>query len=287
MDDLALLTEMADRTPLPSATDLSPARDRLMSAIDESPRFVTDSARVRRRFLGYGAAVVGLAAAITAVFALGGFGVAPPKASAAEVLRDAAAYARSLPDTPPRPDQFIYVRTEGTDGVFSETWASADGTRDGLAVSSYERAVIPGCKDGQRQNYREGDPQQGFLEPCEPDPAYDPAMPTDTEGMRAYLKEVHKADATDVHDFAKTVSGLMGGYVPPRSLAAMFELIAQTDGITLVENATDVAGRPGIGVTWGRDQTVVFDAETYALLGDTEWQALMTVGVVDEAGQLP
>jgi hypothetical protein len=287
MDDLALLTEMGDRTPLPSAADLAPARERLMSAIDESPKYVTDSARVRRRFLGYGTAVVGLAAAITGVFAIGGFGVAPPKASAAEVLQQAAAYARSLPDTLPRPDQFVYVRTEGDDGVFTEMWRSADGTRDGLSVTSYERNVIHGCKDGKTQAYREADPIPGVFEPCEPSPAYDPAMPTDTEGMRTYLAEVKGADATDVNDLGKTVWEMMSGYVPPRSLAAMFEVLAETDGIAVVEDATDVVGRHGIGVTWSADFTVVFDAETYALLGDSEWQALVSVGVVDEVGQLP
>jgi len=253
-----------------------------MSAIDAER-----APRRSRRLVWSGITVVGLAAAITGVFAIGGFGVAPPKASAAEVLHQAAAYARSLPDTPPRPDQFVFVRTEGDDGVFTESWQSVDGTRDGLSVTSYGSGVSHGCKDGQRQNYREGDPQQGFLEPCEPEPAYDPTMPTDAEGMRTYLAEVHGADATNINDLGKTVWELMGGYVPPKSLAAMFEVLAQTGGITVVEDATDVTGRHGIGVTWTDDFTVVFDAENYALLGDSRWQALMSVGVVDEVGQRP
>lgn len=297
MDDLALLTEMGDRTPLPAAKDLAPARARLMSAIDESPKYVTDVAmrtpRRGRRLAWSAAGVVGLAAALTAVFALGGFGVAPPKASAAEVLQDAAAYARSLPDTPPRPDQFMYSKDMIGDGTFTEAWRSADGTRDGQFIYHGETQVTEGCKDGKRQAYREADPIPGVFEPCEPMPAYDPDLPTDVAAMLDYLETEHSATPDNVNDFAKTVwERISGSYAQPQSLAALFEVLAQTDGLTIVENAADVSGRQGVGVSWtnnpGEDPvTLVFDAETHALLGDTRWTAHLVTGYVDEVGQRP
>lgn len=292
MDDLALLTEMADRTPLPAAADLAPARERLMSAIDESQKYVTDSARARRRFLGYGTAVVGLAAAITAVFALGGFGVAPPKASAAEkVLQDAAAYARTLPDTPPRPDQFVYTKVVNSYGGVREEWFSVDGTRDGAAEESGEQEatdVLFGCRDGKMPV---GDPADGSFVPCVPEPVYDPAMPTDAAGLLAYLKEVHHAVPSDLDRFIGTIWELIQDrYVPPQSLAMMFDLLAKTDGITVEENVTDGAGRSGIGLAWTTrhgDMTLVFDAETFQLLGIKDGTSLMAKGIVDEVGQRP
>lgn len=92
MDELALLKDMADDTPLPFAGELAPARARLTAAMAvradtvgapaataagaeaaaSGTRVATTPRRHRRRLAIFGVATVGLAAAITAVVALGG-----------------------------------------------------------------------------------------------------------------------------------------------------------------------------------------------------------------------
>lgn len=306
MDELALLKDMADRTPLPSADELAPARGRLAAVITQqngaaggesgringAARLVAASGRPgRRRLLVSGLAAGGLAAAITLVVSLGGLepvGVAPAKASAAAVLEDAAAAQRALPSTPPRPDQFIYTKTQNGDGSVGEAWLSADGTRDGLVVGGGRRDVIPGCRDGQAQVYKGGEPMPGVLEPCTPLPAYRTDLPTDKAGMREYLDQNPTRAGKEIYHLVE------GTYVPPAAMAAIFEVMADFPGLTVTENAKDGAGRPGIGVSWDTPSadghstnTVVFDKETHAFLGLSTYHAVVEQAIVDEAGQLP
>lgn len=312
MDDFALLKEMADRTPLPSATDLSPARARLTAAFTqptdkdeqmtatatEPTQLTPGRPRRRRRLVFSGVAVVGLAAAITGVVALGGLeqvGVAPPKANAAaEVLHQAADAARELPATPPRPDQFIYTRTEGKDytenpngeKTVREAWLSADGTQDGLIIQHGGRSPLPGCRDGQKAVVFADEIKPGEFEPCEPEPAYLADMPTDAAGMRQYLQQ---DDAANGNKIGKNILHLVAEtYIAPASLAALFEVVADYPGLTIVENATDGAGRTGVGVRWTeQDLTLIFDKQTHAFLGTTGWDAIVAQGIVDTAGQQP
>ena len=162
MDDLTLLKDMGAATPLPGQDDLAPARARLLAGIDAPVR-----PHRRRRLWLSGAAVVGLAAAITGVVALGGLepvGVTPPKASAAEILHLAADAAREQPATPPRPDQFVYTKTKLGDGSVREAWLSADGTRDGLIAQHGENIPLPGCRDGRAQVIKGAEPIPGMTD---------------------------------------------------------------------------------------------------------------------------
>jgi hypothetical protein len=298
MDELALLKELADRTPLPTADDLAPARERLtatMSAATSAPPVIETPRRAarRRRLWLSGAAVVGLAAAITGVVALGGLepvGVAPPKASAAEILRQAADAARTLPDTPPRPDQFVYTKTHLADGSTRETWLSADGTHDGFVKQQGEMMPLPGCRDGRAQVIKGADPVPGMFEPCEPLPAYVPDLPTDAAGMREYLLGLPTGDGK-VNSLGKNIHFVVAeNYVSPASLAALFEAVAGLDGLTVVPDAQDGAGRPGVGVSWSHEGftvTMVFDEQSHAFLGMAGWDAIVQQAVVDVAGQQP
>jgi hypothetical protein len=304
MDDFTLLKDMADRTPLPTSADLAPARARLTAAFTrqdeqmitstEPTRLTPGKPRRRRRLVVSTVAVFGLAAAITGVVALGGLeqvGVAPPKANAAEILHQAADAVRELPATPPRPDQFIYTRTQGGDQAFRESWLSADGTHDGLIVQRGERIPLPGCRDGQRAVVFASEVVPGKFEPCEPEPAYRSDLPTDAAAMREFLEQdgedANKVGKNILHYFAET-------YVSPESLAALFEALAGYPGLTVVEHATDSAGRPGIGVSWSSPgqggeiiMTLVFDRETHAFLGTSDWDAIVAQGIVATVGQQP
>lgn len=291
MDDLTLLKDMADRTPLPTDDDLAPARARLLAGITAAPAPTPIAPRRRRRLVLSGAAVVGLAAAITGVVALGGLepvGVAPATASAAEILHLAADAARALPTTPPRPDQLVYTKTQLGDGSVREAWLSADGTHDGQITQQGEDIPLPGCRDGQAQVIKGTEPLPGVVEPCEPSPAYRADLPTDAEAMREYVTGF---GGDGPNTFAKNIHFLFAEtYVSPASLAALFDAVADVEGIEVVQDAEDGANRPGIGVRWtddGNTTTLVFDRQTHAFLGITGYDAVVEQAVVDTVGARP
>jgi hypothetical protein len=309
MDELALLKDMADRTPLPSENDLAPARARLTTALTQAttePPVVALRPRRRRRLVVSGATVVGLAAAIIAVVSFGGLdpvGIAPPDADAVEFLHQAADAARKLPTTPPRPGQFVYTRSQTADGA-RETWLSADGTHDGLIKQErelesgevvWDSIPMPGCRHGQRKVFK-GDEDTGLTEPCTPDAAYRADLPTDAAGMRKYLSQAGDAKPDD-HTNPKDLDTLIHfafteTYVSPQTLAALFEVMADFPGLTIDEDATDLAGHPGLGLSWPQpaDQdsvTLVFDPGTHAFLGIADQSAVLDHAIVDTAGQRP
>ncbi|GAB3869336.1 hypothetical protein GCM10029964_001390 [Kibdelosporangium lantanae] len=59
--------------------------------------------------------------------------------------------------------------------------------------------------------------------------------------------------------------------------------------MTAVPHATDAGGRPGVGIGGPEkgDPVMVFDATTYAYLGDTGYEAVLTVEIVDGVEQRP
>jgi len=274
VDEMTLLRNVVDQAPLPTAADLAPARGRLVAGLT--------TGQPRKRLI----TVVGLAAAITGLVAFGGlepFGVAPPEAEAVAFLHQAADAVRELPATPPRPDQFVYTRSETTDGA-REAWLSADGEHDGMIRAEGEDTPLPGCEDG-RQRVVRGDYDMGMTEPCDVRPAYR-RLPTDAAGMRAYLKGRPNDDFDILLHFA-----IQETYVAPRSMAALFEVMADYPGLEIVEDATDGAGRHGVGLTWAQpaDQeevTLVFDQETHVFLG-TEDTAIFAHAIVDAVGEKP
>jgi hypothetical protein len=300
MDELALLKDMADSTPLLDAEELAPARTRLTSALTApmvtAPPVTATPTRPRRsrtRQLWWsGVAVVGLAAAIIGVVALGGLepvGVAPARAGAAEILHEAAAAARKLPDTPPRPDQFVYTKTERGDNDVREAWLSADGTHDGLIMQMGDTIPLPGCRNGLAAVSKGPQLVPGVFEPCEPWPAYRGDLPTDADAMRQYLMGLPDSSET-TNSLGKNILSLVGeNYISPASLAALFEAVAQLDGLTINEHAQDGAGRPGVGVSWTYTNTItlVFDRETHVFLGVADAEAVVVRAVVDVAGQRP
>jgi hypothetical protein len=293
MDDL--LEELSRIEPS-TTDDVAPARARLTAAIDEE--LAAPARRRRSRFVLSGAAVVGLAAAITGVVTLGplqSVGVVPAQAEAEAILLEAADVLRALPSTPPRPDQFVYTKTRYSDGGVREAWLSADGTHDGLVRQYGDEVPLPGCRDGRSQMYRGTELMVGMFDSCVPRPAYDPATPTDPAAMHRYLSDMPGHEDRTVR-FARAIQTVVQErYVTPASLAAIFEVVAETDGLGIVRNATDGAGRQGIGVTWVDDgpmATLVFDERTHTFLGMVDadrpvTEAVVEQAVVDTAGQRP
>jgi hypothetical protein len=317
MDDLQLVAELARDTRLLDADELTPARDRLVAAIreeragDEPPARPMRRHRRARRFVLAGWATAGVAAAVAAAVLVAVTGV-PDRAGdpipvadtqAVQVLQNAAAAALKLPDVEPRANQFIYQKTQtGTETW--ETWYSVDGTRDGLGqgTGGAQKNLFPGCRDGRRAMIK-GDQIIG-TEPCTPQPAYLPDLPTDADAMLAYLNKHHSGNPGDVNAMGKDVLDLAERhYLRPPARAALFGAAARIPRLRMVPEATDGAGRPGVGVAWSfeggmapgsrpgdRDTRLIFDARTYAFLGITQGRsstAMMAVAIVDEVGQRP
>jgi hypothetical protein len=293
MDELDLIRERAETVGFASADDLAPARERLLAAArGERPH------RSRRWFWAAGATTIGLAAAITAVVALApadriGVGAGVANADPVKVLTEAASAALKEPAAAPRPDQFLYVKTEFPGNPPREVWLSVDGTRDGMIGD----ARSPGCRDGKAPVYGANDPsKEGTLEDCTPYPAYLPDLPTTADAMLAYLNAHHSGRKGDVNAMGKDVIYLAyEKALPPASYAALFAAAAKVPGLTALDHVTDGAGRPGVGITWpvppgasskAKPVVLVFDATTHQFLG-TDSEAVTAKAFVDQLGQRP
>jgi hypothetical protein len=301
MDDVQLVRELGRDSPLPTADALAPARDRLSAAMTaERTGGTHPGRRVRRnrplrRLALAGWATAGVAAAVAAVLVLApdkiGGQVPAANADAALVLHHAAVAALTLPDIEPRPDQFVYHKY--ADG--SESWLSADGTHDSLTQGpgGADKHMLYGCRNGQRP-VEKGDRVIG-AEPCTPDPAYLPDLPTNADDMLAYLNRHHSGRTGDANAMGKDILELIGWhYLRPQARAALFEAAGRIPGLRVVRPATDGGGRTGIGIAWssqGKGGLIVFDANSYALLGagpdPRSMDAVLQVAIVDRVGQRP
>ena len=180
----------------------------------------------------------------------------------------------------------------------------------------YGKTTILGCVNGERQirlpGYN-GKPYTGpakpkaavpldgpvVTEPCTPQPAFFPAMPTTASAMPAYLAKTQGVRLNDLNDVAKVVEGMFqSDYLLPAQRAALYEFLATAPGLTLERNVKDITGRPGIGVGWsfeGSKAMLIFDPSTYTLLGVTTWgeqgqvggAALLQMAITNQAGQQP
>ncbi|MEV5767792.1 CU044_5270 family protein [Micromonospora sp. NPDC052213] len=300
MDDLRLLQQIGQETPPATPEQLASARGRLlaaMTATSPAPTTIRRSNRRSWRLVLSGMVAAGVAAAVTSVVVLAPdqFGGDAPvaRADASHVLRNAAAVSLRMPDLTPRSDQLIYQRTQNRQST-RESWMSVDGTRDGLvretSAAGTTETVIPGCRNGRMAAVKGGQVVPGRTEQCTPEPAYRSDLPTDAAAMRTYLAGHRSGEAGDVNAAGKDVLFLAESYLRPQTRAALYEAAAAVPGLRAVENVTDGAGRPGIGIAWpstnGAEQMVlVFHRETYAYLGTSRYTAVIAHTVVDEVGQ--
>jgi hypothetical protein len=278
MDDLVLLRQIGDQTPLPNAGELAGARATVVSAIvAPSPT----RRRAARRWGLVGGATVGLAAGIAAVLVLAqGAGVVGTPASAAadpvKILNNAADAALREPDRTPRPDQFLYLKSkEGNRD--RESWYSIDGARDGLIKTvdpdhgRSDSTPLPGCRDGRRAVVKGTEPIPGVTERCVPEPAYDADLPTDPAGVLPYLSQHYfKGEPTPSSQIGAIVGAAGNRYLRPAQLAALYRAAIQVSGAQAVPDVQDGLGRHGVGVRWsgGRSTYVlIFDPNSYAYLG--------------------
>jgi hypothetical protein len=124
-------------------------------------------------------------------------------------------------------------------------------------------------------------------------------MPAKASEMGAYLARTSGARLRDPAGVAR-ISGqiLSRDDLLPAQRAALYEYLATLPGITVVRDATDIAGRPGVGVPWtsgGARTMIIFSATTFSYLGTDNWgaggqvsgEALITMAIVSHVGQYP
>ncbi|MFI7690722.1 CU044_5270 family protein [Nonomuraea sp. NPDC049655] len=102
-------------------------------------------------------------------------------------------------------------------------------------------------------------------------------LPTDADGMRAHLDAMWKPKAKSLTPFLAYLAArqlLWHSYLPAAQRSALYQALSTFPGITIDEGVQDAAGRTGIGVGFtspdGVRWDLIFDSDTYALLGDRQ-----------------
>jgi hypothetical protein len=236
---------------------------------------------------------------LTAALLTGSAGSQPghPTVSGAAFVLDRAATAVLRTHQPvPRPGQYIYVSSVGTDLVMNggslsspawlattagKSWLSASGRRNGvLREVSHGTQKLPWGPQPPRQT----GPAVGWIPlPGDTCPGATPprgsyefltTLPTDPAALRAWIYR-HKDGQQQADQQAWTDIGdlLRGMLVPPRLAAALYRVAATIPGVTVVAHATDAAGRNGIALARydsgsQADAELIFDSSSYQLLGE-------------------
>jgi hypothetical protein len=250
----------------------------------------TGSHRRSRRIIL--AAAVAAAAVGAVVFqTLPGSVGTPTSASASPFLRQAARAVLTAPtfqeqsSVVPQPNQYVYSETEDPSGTLVKIWLSADGSLPGLQrwtsgikgeVPATGEIPYPACTVDQAESTG-----------CNPEAGHLPDFPTNPSALMSYLNQIGLVESIDTgssaantpgwidNDLAKGIMYLMQtSYLLPAQQSALFTLMAQTPGFTIVPNMADAIGRVGVGVEWsfeGSAGALIFNPTTYALLGVRTW----------------
>jgi hypothetical protein len=270
--------------------DSAEAQAILRHILGSTTRAPRRAKRTRRR-LALACGVVVVVAALT-IGALPDSPTRAPAASAAPFLRAAAkgvmttATFGGASPVVPLASQYVYSETEDPSGTLQKEWLSVDGLRPEVErwisgipgeVPASGGAVNTACSIAQAQ-----------ATGCFPEAGYLPNMPTDPSALIAYFNSIALTDISTTsnpdpsdptgwldNDLSGTITFLMSmTYLEPAQQAAIFELMAQTPGFTIVPNMADAIGRIGTGVEWnfqGDAGALIFNPTTYALLGERTW----------------
>ncbi|MYQ91874.1 hypothetical protein GTY20_11305, partial [Streptomyces sp. SID4946] len=229
-------------------------------------------------------------------------------AATVEHIADAAG-RDALPT--PRPDQFIYVRSEVSSAYTDENlehdtsrtlveplhgrefWQSPDGHKGWLEEPGYQpKGGITLDSDITRDSYDETR-----------------ALPTEPGALlkKIYARTDHQTDR-DQQAF-DIIGDIVGEQlVPARTAAALYRAAARIPGVVVVEHSQDAVGRDGIALArldpgTGERKEWIFDRDTFAYLGSrgvqvgtgqdirpgtvTERTAILERAVVDKEKQHP
>ncbi|NUW44443.1 CU044_5270 family protein [Nonomuraea rhodomycinica] len=321
MDEMAELARLWAEVPEATERDLAGSRavlasrfDRprrgwrgaLASRSDRPRRGWREALPVRRVALAGAIAVTLTAGVLVAEVGLGGSGphgpgslIGAPPADAKTLLSLAARAATDQPDMVPARGEYVHTRrlaqqslyTEDEAGrtqytkvlVNEERWEAADVGKPWLSREQAVSAIGP----APRTSWDHGT-EDTVYEPatCPGRPAYARlgAWPTDPAQVRAKL--VAETGGEEPLRVWSALQGLVAeSVVRPSLSAALYQVAAGLDGIVLVPDAVDAAGRPGLAVAMdegdGTRSELIFDRHTYRYLGER------TVNTRDRKVRLP
>jgi hypothetical protein len=301
MSELDLLRRLSAPAPPPTVEAQGAARSALerhiaLTATAPAPP------RARRRWNVALPAIATAALAATALVLVGTEdGTAPERASAATVLHHAAAAARDgAPAQTLAAGQYLYTESVGaalyvTQGAHvirrivplrREAWRDRDGdgwltTRPGAPtwltkrdrdawIAAGRPRLGTGASDGAIRGARPSDAQHGTANAALPSTpaALDRRLRTDAASA--------KGAPLDQQVFLEIGDALRRVSTTPAQRAALYEVAAGLTGVRLSGDTRDGTGRPGVPVTMDVPSkamrlTLVFDRDTYALLGETTY----------------
>jgi hypothetical protein len=217
---------------------------------------------------------------------------APTAASAAPFLRQAARAILTAPtfdqqsSVVPQANQYVYSETEDPSGMLVQQWLSVDGNLPALHrnMSGINGGVLaPGMISNAACTVAQAESESEQTR-CVPEAGYLPDLPTNPTALLSYLNQIGFVDtvssASDPpgqidNALSMGIMNVMQNcYLLPAQQSALFTLMAQTPGFTIVPQMTDVIGRVGVGVEWsfeGDSGALIFNPTTYALLGYRTW----------------
>ncbi|MFI6183719.1 CU044_5270 family protein [Nonomuraea sp. NPDC051191] len=302
VNEIEMLRRMRDEVP--ERPDVSQVRLRMAAHLERAPARPKRPA-YRLKF-GLALAAAGVLAAATAAVLVPAGGDEPRTRrpavpSAAMVLERAALMATRNAPAEIRPDQWFYLKESqhmGADLPTFETWDRMDGTRSALRQEGGELKIGPAEKGSTtvRRTQREV-----------------AAMPADPDALLRYVRddastpmplsicgpECPPEIAQDVKAFG-TIGWYMkfGPVIPPDTAAAMFRALAKIPHVSVEENATDMDGRPGVGVVFDAGQfgklSYVLSPGDYRYLGvkavsdgQSVGMSVLGSGIVDRPGDTP
>jgi hypothetical protein len=235
-----------------------------------------------------------------------------PEARAAQTLRAAAAAEGGL-TRPLRPGEYWYVRqrtawamSAGDDYVVihpevREDWVAIDGSRRWRTRRDGEPR-FPTPEDRERWEEaggRLGPARTEHRVPAPKDPPFyvgDRALtyaqllelPRDPEALYERLRsaaiECECGQSVEQETFVIVGDLLRGNPIPADLRAALLRAAAHVPGIEFVERERDLAGRTGVGVAFeseGQRSVLIFDRDTYELLGENEYDGALIGGSAD------
>ncbi|MFG1749239.1 CU044_5270 family protein [Streptosporangium sandarakinum] len=305
MDEMEELARLWAEVPKATERDLAGSRTALVSRFDRPRRGWRTALPVRRVALVGAMAVTLTAGILVTEVGLGGSGphtpgylIAAPPADAKTLLTLAARAASGQPDTVPARGQYVRTRrltqrslyTEDRSGgtrhtkvlVSEERWEAADVGKPWLSRERGLSATGP----APRNRWDRG-PEDTVYEPaaCPGRPAYArlSAWPTDPVRVRAKIVADTGEEPSRIWSSLREL--VAESVVRPSLGAALYRVAAGLDGIVLVPDAVDVAGRPGLAVAMdegdGTRSEMIFDRRTYRYLGER------TVNTRDRKVRLP
>lgn len=229
--------------------------------------------------------------------------------TAAEVLDRVARVADAGTPTPPRSDQYEYIRSvDVADGRTRtvETWLPQSATAEGVVHTNGKFGYVI-------EPWVTGLTKSALAHFTYPNYAYLASLPTDPATVLSALDANGKHQAPGYSAtqtaFVNVVGLVSDQIVPGRLAASVYRALAVLPGISVDQNVVDAAGRPGVGVgTTYPDGTrveLIFDRTNFTLLGTDSTppahtpknstvrysgpsrDAIVDEAVVDSVGQVP